>query len=592
MWPVHHHRLPGVLLIAVAAASCLAASVTAAESPSDPDPGAPPRSESPTGPATPVTAAGLDSIRWTGVTRLAGGRVLSQREVRRRLPDAGEHGRVALSELDAKLAALGAVLLAAGRLEAELELVVGPDGSGVLFARDGAPAIWDSLRLVQPGDSGVPSARLPGRGDPFRAERLERVLEKWVEAATEAGFPFAVARVESLRVAEGEVTAGIRLDPGPLCRVAGVSFPGRSATKERFLRRAARLRDGDPFRESHLERARRGLERSGLFSRVGAPEVVSIGAASVRIDLPVEEARHNRIEGAVGYSGRSDTFSGYIDLLLGNLFGSGRRLEARWDRPIESQGRLRLEWWEPYLGPLPAGLRASLEQEDRDSTYARLVLEGRLEAAVGDGISVFGGAEYHRSILGLEPAERVRRLSSVAGGRWDSVRPGAWRGESFETSVHSGRSRVRRPDGETISYRLDRVQIVMLRYQPAGERWVGLLGAKGELLGREEGLPVSDGLRFGGGGSVRGLAEESLLAQRYVSAQGEFGPAFSGNRAYLFLDAAWFRDFRTSRPGDRLGFGMGVGSESSGRRLRLDLGLPRGGSPGDLRLHLRLENRF
>jgi len=69
----------------------------------------------------------------------------------------------------------------------------------------------------------------------------------------------------------------------------------------------------------------------------------------------VEEARHNRIEGAIGYSGVRQSLSGFIDLELGNLFGGGRRLAARWERIREDQSRLGLEWREPLLGPLPVG---------------------------------------------------------------------------------------------------------------------------------------------------------------------------------------------------------------------------------------------
>ena len=64
-------------------------------------------------------------------------------------------------------------------------------------------------------------------------------------------------------------------------------------------------------------------------------------------------------------------------------------------------------------------------------------------------------------------------------------------------------------------------------------------------------------------------------------------------RAYLFADAAWFRNFAPPQGnGDAVGYGVGMISLSAGREVGVDLGIPRGGTLKDGRLHVRIQTSF
>jgi len=539
-----------------------------------------------------------DSLRLRRPIELEGGRVLSVGEVRRHLPAGPGAPPLGSAEVGDALARLGARLVAQGRYEGRLELWPDSLGGARLLARDGPMARWASLAVRHaPADTAAPvRPRLDfaRAGEPFDPRKLEQALESWLEESLDRGHPFAAARVESIAVAHGEVAAGIAFDAGPFHRVTEVAFPGLRSTRPSFLRRWIGFRPGRPYRESAWRDARIRLERTGLFTATEEPRIEPLPGGGARVHLPVEEARHNRIEGAIGYSGVRQSLSGFIDLELGNLFGGGRRLAARWERIREDQSRLGLEWREPLLGPLPVGAQVRLDQEDQDSTFSRLVLEGSLESFLGRDLAAYAGVEYHRSLLGVEPAERVRRVSSLFGGRWDGIRPGAWRGHRLEATIRSGRSEIRPPGGgPSRRVRVERGGVSAERYQPL--RGPVLLRARvaGEALGREDPLPLSEALRFGGATTVRGWPEEGFLARRYLAGQIEVGPAFAGGRAYAFLDAAWWRTFLIpARDRDLLGYGLGLATENARRRVALDLAVPRGAGLGDGRLHIRLESRF
>lgn len=533
-----------------------------------------------------------DSLRLREPVQVRGGSILSTREVRSRLPAEASRalGRAAIAEA---LARLGLVLVESGRYEATLRLEAQGDGA-VLEVKEGPGARWDTLVVAREEAAAGPELLGPARGERFDPRSLERLLDDWVAESTERGYPFASARIESVRVAAGEVRCAVGLDEGSFCRVAEADFPGLRATRPAFLHRWLRFRPDRPYRESHWQDARRRLERTGLFVSTGEPEVERLEEGRVRVRLPVEEGKHNRIEGALGYSGRAGSLSGFADVALGNLFGTGRLLAVRWDRLRRDQARLRLEWREPLLGPLPVGSRLTVDQEDRDSTLSRLVLEGRVETALGRDLSAYAGGEYHRSLLGAEPSERVRRVSSLLGLRWETVRAGHGRGRLLDAAVRTGRSHVRPPEGGPVRrVRLERGTVLAEESRPLrGSLGLRLRGTA-EAIGRNDVLPLSDVLRFGGIATLRGHEEDAFTARRYLALQGEAGPVFEGGRAYLFADGAWWRTFPIpGRNRDALAFGAGVRAESAERRLTVDLGVPRGGSLGEGRLHIRLESRF
>ena len=415
-------------------------------------------------PAIPGAPSAADSLRWRGPVAVRGGRILSTGDARARLGGEAAGTVMSREEIRRALGALGQKLIDQGYLEAELQLEARPGERAVLDVREGPAARMDSVKvrtdprsdsLVVKGTAGeLPrprgvSVRISIPSGRFDADRFQRLLWDWIDVWTENGHPFASARVDSLIVEKGHVRAAIRFDPGPRVQVSQVSFPGRVNTRESFLLRWIRFHPGVLYRESEWDARRSRLEQSGLFGRVDDPSLEQ-GADGLHIALPVEESKHNQLDGAIGYSGVSKTVSGFFDLQLGDLFGTGRQAGFRWERLQPNQSRLNLNYHEPLLGPLPAGLRVSLQQEVQDSSYTLAVWEGTVEAMVGWDLTAYAGGEYRRSVIGPQPSELSSRLSSLAGGRWDTIRPGRFRGGRLEASFRSGENHVRPAGGGPI----------------------------------------------------------------------------------------------------------------------------------------------
>ncbi len=526
--------------------------------------------------------------RWD-LERIEGDSPISDSEIRRTWIEAG-------SIPGAGLEALGRRLVEEGFLEARLVLRHDDPAmpAAVLTIEAGAVPVWDSLSVRVRG--GAEPRAVPPQGEFDRDEFESRVWE-WAESWAEAGHPFVIIEVEALTVEDGRLRAGLRVDPGPRTTVEEVAFPGRGPTKIEFLHRWIRYQAGETFRNSDLARRQRRLERSGLFQRVEEPRLEPLGPAEVRIHYGVRERPHNRIEGALGYSGEREEISGHLDLALGNLFGTGRKFAFRWERLEAERSRLDLAYEEPILFRLPVGAKLEVHQQVEDSTFTLDRFEGGLFGDLGTDLRVSIGLEYRRSVLGAEPSDVVRRVSTVFGAAWETLRPGRLVGSRAEASFRTGRSRIQPADGPDRRERLDRVTANYERYWRFGPTLVLRTEARGGGLsgGVARDLPLSEALWIGGLRGPRGFGEESLATRRFVLGQLETGVALAGDqgRAYAFVDGASY--LALGAGGERRedgGWGVGISNETTNRSVSVDYGIPFGGSLGSGRVHMRLRTSF
>lgn len=536
----------------------------------------------------------LESVRLEGLSRAELQRAataLQAGEVR----SASGKLELPIAALPALLARLGALRVASGALGAELQWDASVDPP-VLRALRGEPTRWESVRVVG-GIEGAPgrlngqflARELRGRASP---DEFADALSEWFDACDEAARPLAVASVESLRVGASGLSAGLRLDPGPVVQLSELEVRGLEQTRRGYVDRILRWRAGEAFRGSTWRHRTRALVGSGLFARVSDVTLERRGERYVAA-LEVEENTHNSLAGAVGYAGASRTWNGYLSLSLGNLFGTGRALGFQWERVVAEESRLRLSWSEPYLGPLPIGARVALEQEVRDSTF--LSQRGELLGVwrLGFDLSAEAGVEWRRFDLGVEPAEVTERRSSVLGLTWNGL--ARFEGQLMRVRLESGKSRVRPPDGPGMRLRVRRGRFEWEGFAQPVSSW--LVHGRMDLGGVDAPLPLSTGdvFRIGGAATLRGYREEAFLVRRYAIGRLEAGPTLPGaeERAYLFLDSGiWRGQAAADETVSKSGYGFGLESIRRARRLAVDLGFAGAPSLRDGRLSLRVETRF
>jgi len=505
---------------------------------------------------------------------------------------------------DTVAARLLQVLLAQGHGAAEVR-VFGPDSSRRAELRPG-PA-WRLGRVRFVGSdlfrADDLAARLGARaGERFDAAALARDLTRLLDEWGRRGHLFARFSLRPRVTPQQRVDLTVVVDEGPQVRLGELRTAGNEVTAQTTLERAAGLRPGRVIDLQLFHQSGERLRRLGYFREVRGPVLTRASRPDLLdAELTVIEAPTHSAEGLLGYApaaaGSGAQLTGYLELALHNLFGSGRELDLRWERIRSEELALHLQWRERWLFGSDASLLAGFEQVVQDSTF----LEDALAIEIGYplGGRFEGSLRFERRRVipgrrrdGLVPQRSHTRSAGIALLR-DS-RDDRWnprRGLLLEGDADLGR----RASGTLL-----RAQARAELSLPAGRRRSWLAGLRLLALELPPGpVQLPDLYRLGGSGSLRGQREDALRVMRGALTSLELrfhtGP---GSRVALFTDAAYLRRAEAATQGTRfawrplIGYGAGLRIASRAGLVGIDYGIDGGNSPSAGKIHLGIQNRF
>jgi len=389
---------------------------------------------------------------------------------------------------------------------------------------------------------------------------------------------------------------------------------GNRLTREKVILRESRLKKGSLYRHRGVLSVRENLQRLGFFREVAEPEVIFVEERAV-VTLRVKEGNANTLDGVLGYSpprveGRKGYFTGRLQFTFRNLFGTGRFLEAYWEKKDEYTQAMRFGYEEPWLLGQPIHVGGRFWQEVRDTTYVErewrfsvryvpwvslsMSLEGGQKEVLPDssGSVLFSlpqsrswllsvGVEYNTLDDPLNPRKGVRYHTTFTMGRKRNVGPGFLKEqEDWRDVVNTRRIQV---DVEAA--------LSTFRYQVF---YLGLHGT--EVRTGEPYVPVSDQIRFGGARTLRGYAEDAFRGTLVAWANSEYRYLLGRrSRVFVFVDGGMYqRQERVSGLVKRakLGYGFGIRLETRLGLIGIDYGLGEGDSLMRGKIHVGLVNRF
>lgn len=479
-------------------------------------------------------------------------KILNTLEYQSALPSAEAAGK----ELQTVLKAL----YREGYLLAHIQsLQVASDSSNVLLALN-QPFSWAVLE-----QGNVPPSWLSRtafreqdfRQRPFRHAEVATVMQELIMQAENRGYPFATARLDSLKLDSTTLHAELNLKKGPLILFDTLVVRGNARISPRFLSAHLGIKAGAPFRQQTLEGAAERLQQLPFAGIQGAP-TVSFQNRQATVYVNLAEKRANRLDGIIGLLPNPQEpgrflFTGQFDLLLQNPFGTGKQIALQWQRFSAASQNLDVLYRHPYLlgTPLSFELGFGLLKE----TEAFLNREFRAELQLKQGA-------YNTLRLGVNQKDS-RLLEEAAAGDHASFRLEQYgigfsrqrlnsllmprRGYELSVDVSGGRKKVRSlPAGaDSVSQQIPvsgpqyRASAVFNYYVPLRGRLVFAHGLEGGLLSDNQ-LFLNDSYRLGGLASLRGFREKNFFVSDFALSRLELR-YLSGNETYLFMfyDQAW-----------------------------------------------------
>ena len=419
------------------------------------------------------------------------------------------------------------------------------------------------------------------------------------------GYPFAKISLDSISMGpEGQVSAKLVLDKGPLYRIDSIRIYGAAKISNEFLQHYLNIPNGSVFRKEKLEAISKKIMELPYVQEQQPWTLTMLNTGSV-INLYLKPKRSSQINALVGFQPNSNSLTtnkvlvtGEATINLKNSLGNGETIGLDWQQLQAGSPKLNLVYQQPYMFNSPFGVNASFDLYKQDSSYMNVNLLAGMQYTLSANQS---GTVFIRdlisSLLTIDtlsiiashalPTEADIRSISL-GVTYEfyntNYRFNPRRGNEFQFTGSAGTKKIKEnaqiiklvdPSDSAFSFKnlYDTVKLNSYQFQAklVAAHYFPLSRASTLKLGFNGGVYSSPAMyrnelfRIGGYKLMRGFDEESILASQYAVGTAEFRYLI-GINSYLFsfLDYGWAKNTVSgySLNNSFMGLGLGIAFET------------------------------
>ncbi|OQA38506.1 MAG: Outer membrane protein assembly factor BamA precursor [Acidobacteria bacterium ADurb.Bin340] len=254
---------------------------------------------------------------------------------------------------------------------------------------------------LKPSTKDLPSSE----NRPFDLDALEKGIDKIREAHSNMSYiMFRSEKKLEVREENGvkKVDVALKVDEGEPYTIRRINFEGNTTTKDKVLRRALMVKEGDPFSLEAFKDSFTGLGQLGFFDvKTQEPKIDPLpDKPQVDITIRGEEAGVNELLFQGGY-GSLFGFSLGVSFSTKNLGGGGETLGFSYNGSKFNKS-ISVHFTEPYVFDMPYSFSASVGAGSTDYDASR----------VGEAYAY----QQHSKSLGVSVGTRLSTF--FPGRRW------------------------------------------------------------------------------------------------------------------------------------------------------------------------------
>lgn len=164
------------------------------------------------------------------------------------------------------------------------------------------------------------------KGRLYNAEMIEKTVEKMVEVMSEKAYAFANIEPVLKRNREDKtIDIDFVIRETPRIYINQIHITGNTRTKDEVIRRELRMRDGDAYNLTKINRSKQRLENLGYFEKVDFKTKRLGDSDKVDLDIEVKEKKTGEVNLGIGYS-TVNKITANAGIRERNLFGTGQEL--------------------------------------------------------------------------------------------------------------------------------------------------------------------------------------------------------------------------------------------------------------------------
>ncbi|MBN1352289.1 BamA/TamA family outer membrane protein [candidate division KSB1 bacterium] len=453
----------------------------------------------------------------------------------------------------------------------------------------------------------------PGRQ--FNAQLLQDDIEQALIFAENSGYPFCQIKIQKIDISNRtdentEIDIILHISPGPRVELDEFLIVGNSITRKQVILRELRLKQGQIYQQRKISAIPRQLMRLGYFKSADMPDLFRTDSGGFGLKIKVEEGNPNKFDGVIGYTPGTERqkgyFTGLLNLTLGNLLGTGRKVDARWQKKDRDSQELGFYYLEPWTLGLPIHCGVDFRQKIQDTTYIQRDWALEIQLPLTENFTAFskiGLRQVRPDSLGSAlfsiPRSDMQNitLGLVYDATDDPVNPR--HGVCYQTALEYGRKKLELLStiDQQGSFEQKKVSVDFDWFLPVFRSQVLSISLHGRQVTSEEAIiPIPEHFRLGGARTLRGYREEQFRGTRVAWINLEYRYILARrSRVFLFVDSGYFsRKEKTGKQVDGIksGYGFGIRLQTTLGILGVDYGLGEGsGLLGGL-VHVGLVNEF
>src|SRR5690606_7140028 len=302
------------------------------------------------------------------------------------------------------------------------------------------------------------------------------------------------------------------------------------------------------------------------FVKIAKPAEILFTDEQTILYVYAEKSNASRFDGLIGFNSNEETgklqFNGHIDLQLLNVFDVGEQLKLYWKNDGQQQSTLRIQTEVPYLLSSPFGVLGELQIFKQDSTMQNTKMNLQalyyftLQNRVGIGIQNTSSTAGSENTFG---AENFSNTYYTASHYYHIYQDHFLFPIFFSSSLQMGYGK-RKTDSETLPQYF--IQFHAEKLWQINPRNYIHHSAEAYFLHSDRYI-YNELYRFGGIHSIRGFAENSLLAKTQAGLYNEVRYLLAPNMyLHSITDVAYYESEDTN---DFLySFGLGFGIQTGG----------------------------
>ncbi len=251
-------------------------------------------------------------------------------------------------------------------------------------------------------------------GDIYSPEDAERVIRDAYAWYGERGYIHAtIFRQEDIE-SDSRVRLLFHVEESEPARIGRIHIVGNTRTHEKVIRRELTVKPGDLYRTSDVVASQHKVANLGFFNGPGVEFTDSTSPEDIDLVFRVEERQTGRAGVGVSHTSEKGVV-GFLELSEGNLFGSGRHLDLKWEFGAKNT-EIVLGFTEPWF--MDRHLSVGFDIYDTSDKHTYGLLDDEFYR------SAFSDSAAHSEIWELEDSKESRRYVVERERRGGDVRVG------------------------------------------------------------------------------------------------------------------------------------------------------------------------